>query len=237
MPFPPDPNRPRPNPPHPPSENPGSLASRINLITTILTAVVAVAAFALSIFNYYDANSEPDVEMSLPAVVRFNTLPTIPSISSREHTFIIQPTFTLAKASTRTAVVEKLALDLRPPPQYRGAPVPSEFIHLVRIDPGSNGGDKVVYIGDAGPVVVTQSGGNPAAEFDLMNTTIISGQWGFTLTATLADGRTLDAKGCLSVSSLVAKILTGGGIPAARLFRNFTPLDEQGEELNTDCYR
>src|SRR6476661_7943756 len=110
MPWPLDENRPRRRGPNGPSRDSSSLASRANLVTTVITGIVAVAAFVLSMINYSDANAEPEVTMTLPAIVRFTGVPNSGAF------FAIQPTFALLKASSKSAVVTEMSLDLQPPP-------------------------------------------------------------------------------------------------------------------------
>jgi hypothetical protein len=89
--------------------------------TTSLGTAAAYLALGISVFNFVQANADPQVAIYLPKMVRVLAQPQS-SVNSSFVGVIIQPTYALLKGTTKTAVIVDVSLKLSPPNETVRAP-------------------------------------------------------------------------------------------------------------------
>jgi hypothetical protein len=202
---------------------------------TGLTALATCLALGLSFYNYLQADSDPQVAVFLPKIIRIFAQPQS-STTSAFVGVIIQPTYALLKTTDRTAVISDVSLGITPPGV---GPLPEESVAWLSAGSSATSvqNSGISVSSDPAPIVVNQSQASEPyllfAAYTLEK--ITPGKWSFTLKARRADGEYVTANSCINIvprwSEFVNRSALGSAIMP--IFRN--DLGRDGDP--SECYR
>lgn len=202
------------------------------VVFNVVTALVAVGGLVLGVINSCQANSRPEVKADAPKLVRMFVQPlsgTTPAVME----VLIQPTFTLIKTTTRTALIQNVTLRVTKPDgtmvdprdvfwQSESESIPDTVLSQNR---------------DAAPFVVTQE--SPRSLYLLFGVAnpaqITPGRWQFNLEAHTLDNDSVPLPFCVDVAPNWADFVNRSvlGSQLLPIFRNDVKLREDP----SDCYR
>lgn len=169
--------------------------------TTSLGTVAAYLALGLSLFNFYQANAEPQVDVYLPKLVRVFAQPKS-SVNSSFVGVVIQPTYALLRSTTKTAVIVDVSLELHPPNETVSAPTYVAWLQNGDLKDIGGPNAQLAYGSEPAPIVVNQSQPQaPYLTFAAYGMEAISpGRWTFTLVSREANGVVLTSRSCIDIS-------------------------------------
>jgi hypothetical protein len=198
----------------------------------VIAIVISLGALGVSWLSYEHVTATPQIDVSLPKIVRLVNQPKS-AINSQFLAVIVQPTYTLLEKTDKTAIITNMSLAVRPPP---GAPSPSTVAWMSVHDPAIPT-DTRHFDEDPAPIVVAQD--RPQAPHLLFAVygidPVTPGIWNFTLTARSVDGQVLTRGFCVDVAPNWASFIGRSNLASdpIPIFRN-----DLGDKPNpSGCYR
>lgn len=162
----------------------------------IATLGVATAALWLSIVNYSQANSAPEVVPYPPKLIRMFAQPA----SGTTHAFlgiVLQPTYTLMRTTSRTALLSDFMLEVTKPDGAKVDPRDIEWLQEGTVVPSST----LNLNQDPAPFTVTPTNSQTLFLFFAIAdpVQILPGHWEFHLKAQVAGLNPVEMPFCVNV--------------------------------------
>ncbi|MDX3072924.1 hypothetical protein [Streptomyces sp. MI02-7b] len=184
-----------------------------------VTALAGILALALSVSNFVELRRQPDVDVSLPHLVRI--------AQGKEVWLYLQPTVSSRVRAGQSAVITDVHLDVLPLGRGPGAARPDFFwdeTGTLRYDPETHAAD-YVRTADPGPLLVTQERPQqPLMLFDAIGWNFHEGRYLGRLTLHRAGAeKPITESFCLVVSKRAATTLEEAGQYTYHEFRNDVP--------------
>jgi len=192
------------------------VTKRVRSWATSLGTVAAYLALGLSIFNFCQANAEPQVGVYLPKLVRMFAQPKS-SVSSPFIGVVIQPTYALLRSTTKTAVIVDVSLELHPPNGTVLAPTYVAWLQNSSLKDIGGPNAQLAYESEPAPIVVNQDQSQaPYLTFAAYGMEGISpGRWTFTLVSRQANGMVLTSRSCIDISPDWAQFINRSAMGSA----------------------